>query len=156
MKIANCLLIILFAALSMSCQTMKKNAEVNKEKVVLYQMMVRLFGNQDQTNAQYGSKEENGVGKFDDITTFALSEIKKLGVSHIWYTGVLEHATMTDYTTYGISLDDRDVVKGRAGSPYAIKDYYDVDPDLAVKVDQRIEEFEALVKRTHADRQRVV
>ncbi|TCK82676.1 glycosidase [Albibacterium bauzanense] len=150
MKIANCILIILFAALSMSCQTMKKNAEVNKEKVVLYQMMVRLFGNQDQTNAHYGSKEENGVGKFNDITTLALSEIKKLGVSHIWYTGVLEHAMMTDYTTYGISLDDGDVVKGRAGSPYAIKDYYDVDPDLAVKVDQRIEEFEALVKRTHA------
>lgn len=150
MKVVNCLLIVLLVSTTISCKTVKENTEVNKEKMVLYQMMVRLFGNQNQTNAFYGSKEENGVGKFEDITTTALSEIKELGVSHVWYTGVLEHATMTDYTAYGIALDDGDAVKGRAGSPYAIKDYYDVDPDLAVRVDQRIEEFEALVNRTHA------
>lgn len=150
------LLVLLFLVPFMSCQTVKKNSEVKKEKIVLYQMMVRLFGNQNQTNAHYGSKEQNGVGKFEDITTTALSEIKKLGVTHVWYTGVLEHATMTDYTANGIALDDGDVVKGRAGSPYAIKDYYDVDPDLAVNVDQRIEEFEALVKRTHAHELKVI
>ncbi len=150
MKVSYFLLILLFTFLGISCQTVKKNTKINNEKIVLYQMMVRLFGNQNQTNTHYGSKEENGVGKFDDITTVALTEIKNLGVSHIWYTGILEHATMTDYTTYGINLDDGDVIKGRAGSPYAIKDYYDVDPDLASKVELRIEEFEALIKRTHA------
>jgi glycosidase len=118
-------------------------------KILIYQMLVRLFGNQNSTNKFYGSKEENGVGKFNDITGKALDEIKKMGFSHVWYTGVLEHATMTDYTSLGIKYDDPDVVKGKAGSPYAVKDYYDVDPDLAVDVNKRMSEFEALVKRTH-------
>src|SRR3954451_21617646 len=103
-------------------------------KKIIYQMLVRLFGNQNSTNKFYGSKEENGVGKFNDITDKALEEIKKLGASHIWYAGVIEHATMTDYTAFGVKYDDPDVVKGKAGSPYAVKDYYDVDPDLAVEV----------------------
>jgi len=118
-------------------------------KLIIYQMMTRLFGNKTTTNALYGTLPENGVGKFNDITDTALRGIKELGTSHVWYTGVLEHATMTDYTQYGFPLDDADVVKGRAGSPYAIKDYYDVDPDLAVNVPNRMQEFEALVKRTH-------
>ncbi|WP_373285536.1 alpha-amylase family glycosyl hydrolase [Hymenobacter cavernae] len=120
-------------------------------KMVIYQVMTRLFGNKVTTNKPYGTITENGVGKFNDITDTALQEIKKLGVSHVWYTGVLEHATMTDYTAHGITLDDADVVKGRAGSPYAVKDYYDVAPDLAVSVKGRMTEFEALVKRTHAN-----
>lgn len=123
--------------------------EIDSQKIVVYQMMTRLFGNTVQTNKKYGTIEENGVGKFNDITTTALQSLKDLGVTHMWYTGVLEHATMTDYTAYGILLDDADVIKGRAGSPYAIKDYYDVNPDLADSVDQRMEEFEALLKRTH-------
>lgn len=123
--------------------------EVIDNKIVIYQMMVRLFGNKTSTNKTHGSKEENGTGKFNDVTEEALDELKKLGVTHVWYTGVLEHATMTDLTAYGITLDDPDVVKGRAGSPYAVKDYYDVDPDLAVDVQKRMEEFEALVERTH-------
>ncbi len=118
-------------------------------KIVVYQMMTRLFGNKNSTNKNYGSLAENGVGKFNDINETALTEIKKMGVTHVWYTGVIEHATMTDYTKFGIPLDDVDVVKGRAGSPYAIKDYYDVNPDLAVDVKNRMQEFEALVKRTH-------
>ena len=118
-------------------------------KMVVYQMLVRLFGNKVTTNAYYGSRDENGVGKFRDITDGALTELKKLGVSHVWYTGVLEHATMTDYSAEGIRPDDPDIVKGRAGSPYAIKDYYDVDPDLAVDVRKRMAEFEDLVSRTH-------
>lgn len=120
------------------------------DKLIIYQVMVRLFGNKNTTNTYYGSKEENGVGKFNDITDKALQEIKKMGFSHVWYTGVIEHATMTDYTAYGIKYDDPDIVKGRAGSPYAVKDYYDIDPDLAVDVKHRMAEYESLIKRTHA------
>lgn len=118
-------------------------------KPVIYQLLVRLFGNQDTTNRYYGSITENGVGKFNDITDLALDSIKALGITYIWYTGVLEHATMTDYSTEGIRQDDPDVVKGRAGSPYAVKDYYDVDPDLAVHIPDRMAEYENLIKRTH-------
>lgn len=126
------------------------------KKIVIYQMMVRLFGNQKTLNKTYGTLEENGVGKFNDINDAALKGIKELGVSHVWYTGVLEHAGLTDYTKLGIPVDDADVVKGRAGSPYAIKDYYDVDPDLAVEVKNRIQEFEQLVERTHKNNLKVI
>ncbi|NOT76453.1 MAG: alpha-amylase [Cyclobacteriaceae bacterium] len=118
-------------------------------KIVIYQMMTRLFGNVTTLNKPYGTIEENGVGKFEDIDNKALMGIKELGVSHVWYTGVIEHALLTDYSKFGIPLDDADVVKGRAGSPYSIKDYYDVNPDLAVDVKNRMLEFERLVKRTH-------
>ena len=120
-----------------------------RRKVIIYQMMTRLFGNKVSANKTYGTLDENGVGKFNDITDAALIGIKQLGVTHIWYTGVIEHALLTDYTSYGIPLDDADVVKGRAGSPYSIKDYYDVNPDLAVNVPNRMSEFESLVQRTH-------
>lgn len=125
-------------------------------KPVIYQVLVRLFGNQNLTNQLNGSIEQNGAGKFNDITDRALDSIKGLGITHIWYTGVLEHATMTDYTKFGIALDDPDVVKGRAGSPYAVKDYYDVDPDLAVNVNERLQEFQALIGRTHEHGLKVV
>ncbi|MDQ3291368.1 MAG: alpha-amylase family glycosyl hydrolase, partial [Bacteroidota bacterium] len=125
-------------------------------KFIIYQLMVRLFGNQNTTNKHYGSRDENGVGKFNDITDKALGEIQSLSVSHIWYTGVIEHATMTDYSAYGIKPDDPDVVKGIAGSPYAIKDYYDVNPDLAVEVPNRMAEFDALVRRTHQHKLKVI
>jgi len=118
-------------------------------KLIIYQLLPRLFGNANTTNKFYGSIEENGSGKFNDITAKALTEIKNMGFTHIFYTGVIEHATMTDYSAFGIKPDDPDVVKGRAGSPYAIKDYYDTDPDLAVDVKNRIGEYEALIKRTH-------
>ncbi|WP_048922699.1 alpha-amylase family glycosyl hydrolase [Rufibacter radiotolerans] len=130
--------------------------EVKDNKLVIYQMMTRLFGNKKAVNKTYGTLAENGVGKFNDITDKALQEIKKLGATHVWYTGVIEHATMTDYTRFGIPLDDADVVKGRAGSPYAIKDYYDVNPDLAVDVRKRMAEFEALVQRTHKNNLKVL
>src|SRR5258708_5085692 len=126
------------------------------KKIVIYQMMIRLFGNQKNLNKPFGTLEENGVGKFNDISDAALKGIKELGVSHVWYTGVLEHAVLTDYTKFGISPDDADVVKGRAGSPYAIKDYYDVDPDLAVDVKNRIMEFDQLVERTHKNDLKVI
>lgn len=117
--------------------------------MVVYQMMTRLFGNKTAVNKPYGTLAENGVGKFNDINGVALRSIKDLGVTHVWYTGVIEHAVLTDYSKYGIALDDADVVKGRAGSPYAIKDYYDVNPDLAVNVPDRMKEFEQLIERTH-------
>jgi glycosidase len=125
-------------------------------KLIIYQLLPRLFGNTNTLNKTYGSIEENGVGKLNDINDNALQEIKKMGFTHIWYTGIIEHATMTDYSLYGIKLDDPDVVKGRAGSPYAIKDYYDIAPVLAVDVKNRVGEFEALIKRTHANGLKVI
>ncbi|WP_418604245.1 alpha-amylase family protein [Hwangdonia sp.] len=120
-----------------------------KSKKVVYQVFTRLFGNTNTTNKPWGTIEENGVGKFNDFTDKALREIKDLGVTHIWYTGVPHHGVITDYTEYGISNDDPDVVKGRAGSPYAVKDYYNVNPDLAENPQHRLEEFKALIKRSH-------
>ncbi|TKC08229.1 alpha-amylase [Pedobacter polaris] len=125
--------------------------KIENKKLVIYQVFVRHFGNKNTTNKYYGSIEENGSGKFNDINEKALNELKKLGVNYVWFTGVIEHATMTDYTKYGIRKDDPDIVKGIAGSPYAIKDYYDVDPDLAVDVKNRMTEYEALIKRAHEE-----
>jgi len=118
-------------------------------KLIIYQLLPRLFGNTQTRNKVNGSIEENGVGKLNDICDKALQEIKAMGFTHVWYTGVIEHATMTDYTAHGIANDDPDIVKGKAGSPYAIKDYYDIAPDLAVDVNNRIAEYEALIQRTH-------
>ena len=118
-------------------------------KPVVYQVFTRLFGNTNSTNKPWGTIDENGVGKFSDFTPQALKSIKSLGTSHIWFTGVPHHALISDYTEYGIRGDDPDVVKGRAGSPYAVKDYYNVNPDLADDPAKRLEEFEALIARTH-------
>ncbi|WP_461092634.1 alpha-amylase family glycosyl hydrolase [Spirosoma gilvum] len=126
------------------------------DKLIIYQIFTRLFGNQNTTNHWNGTLEENGVGKFNDINNTALQAIKQFGASHIWFTGVIEHATQTDYSAYGIRPDDPVVVKGRAGSPYAVKDYYDVDPDLAVSVPDRMAEFDALIQRTHAHNLKVI
>ncbi|MBR6806585.1 MAG: alpha-amylase family protein [Bacteroidaceae bacterium] len=118
-------------------------------KIIIYQLLPRLFGNDTENCIPAGDITTNGCGKFNKITTKALGEIKKLGVTHVWYTGIIEHATCTDYSAYGITLDHPAVVKGKAGSPYAIKDYYDADPDLAEDIPARREEFRALVNRTH-------
>lgn len=156
-------ILILLASLFVECSTPKEKipdtmlSDSNRsEKLVIYQMMTRLFGNTKTTNKKYGTLAENGVGKFNDINATALKSIKELGVSHVWYTGVIEHAVLTDYTAFGIPLDDADVVKGRAGSPYAIKDYYDINPDLAVNVKERMTEFEQLVQRTHDNGLKVI
>ncbi len=118
-------------------------------KPIIYQVLPRLFGNSEGENIKDGTISENGCGKFNHFTIKAIEGIKELGVTHIWYTGVIEHATQTDYSQYGIVRDFADVLKGKAGSPYAIKDYYDVDPDLAESVPDRMVEFESLVERTH-------
>ena len=118
-------------------------------KIIIYQIFTRLYGNRCQTRKPFGTIEENGCGKLNDFTPTVLKQIRDMGVSHVWYTGVIRHATMTDYSKYGIPRQHPAVVKGRAGSPYAITDYYDIDPDLAVDVAKRMEEFEKLVSRTH-------
>ncbi|MCD7936436.1 MAG: alpha-amylase [Tannerellaceae bacterium] len=120
-----------------------------KNKMIIYQVMPRLFGNLNETPVKNGSLAQNGVGKFSAFTPLALAKIRELGTTHIWYTGVIEHATQTDYSVYGIQRDHAAIVKGKAGSPYAIKDYYDIDPDLADSIPDRVKEFESLIERTH-------
>jgi len=120
-----------------------------KKKEVIYQVFPRLFGNTNATNKPWGTIDENGVGKFSDFSDKALNEIKELGVTYIWYTGIPHHDVIADYSAYGISNDDPDIVKGRAGSPYAVKDYYNVNPDLADNPEKRLTEFKSLIDRTH-------
>lgn len=116
----------------------------------IYQIFTRLYGAcQPAKNLPNGTIADNGVAKFNEFTADTLQRIKDYGFTHVWFTGVLEHATQTNYTRYGIHLDHPWIVKGRAGSPYAIKDYFDVDPDLAEDVPNRMAEFEALLERTH-------
>lgn len=125
-------------------------------KPVIYQILPRLFTNTNKTCRPAGTYAENGSGKFNDITPEILKSIKELGVTHLWLTGAIEHATKTDYSEFGIKPDHKAIVKGEAGSPYAIKDYYDVDPDLAVDVENRMAEFEDLVKRIHEAGMKVI
>lgn len=119
-------------------------------KVRIYQLLPRLFGNTNETRTPNGTLAENGSGKFADINGAALDELKSMGFTHIWLTGVMQQATATDYSSIGEPADDPDLLKGLAGSPYAIKDYYDVCPDYAVDPSKRLEEFKALVERIHS------
>ncbi|TNJ45204.1 alpha amylase C-terminal domain-containing protein [Tamlana fucoidanivorans] len=156
MKLVKIIFVVLFSCF-FACKETKNELNVNtnltmkdvKKKEVVYQVFTRLFGNTNTTNKPWGTIEENGVGKFNDFSMKALKEIKNLGVTHIWYTGVPHHGVIRDYTAYGISNDDPEVVKGRAGSPYAVKDYYNVNPDLAENVENRLEEFQSLIERSH-------
>ncbi len=117
--------------------------------MTIYQVFTRLFGNDKADCVPSGTKQQNGCGTMQAFTAKALEQIRSLGCTHIWFTGVIEHASKTDYSAYGIAVDNPDVVKGEAGSPYAIRDYYDIDPDLAKDPSKRIREFELLVERTH-------
>ena len=122
---------------------------VKTDKHVVYQMMFHLWGNQNTNVKRNGSAAENGVTKFKDISTKGLQALKKKGYSHLYTTGILEHATMEDFSAFGSPLDHPQVVKGRAGSPFAIKDYYDVNPFLADKPAERMQEFSAMLDRVH-------
>ena len=106
---------------------------IRMKKIIIYQILPRLFGNRTSTPLPNGTIIENGCGKFNDFDIKALRRIKSLGCTHVWFTGVIRHATKTDYTAYGIPKQTEQVVKGNAGSPYAIADYYDVNPYLANK-----------------------
>ncbi len=124
---------------------------MQNNKLFIYQLLPRLFGNSFSENKHNGSIEENGCGKFNDITDKVLRQIGgENGYTHVWYIGVLAHASVTDYTAFGIPEEyPGGIIKGKAGSPYAVRDYYDVDPDLAVDIHNRMDEFENLIKRTH-------
>ena len=120
-----------------------------KDKIVIYQVLPRLFGNRNEALVESGTIAENGCGKFSSFDDETLKTIHDMGFTHIWFTGILRHATQTDYSAFGLPRQHAEVVKGKAGSPYAIADYYDVDPDLADDVSQRMTEWEELIKRTH-------
>jgi len=154
------MIIVMAMGILLTCCTSEikqiSTPEEEEMKINVYQVFTRLFGNTNTTNKAWGTLEENGVGKFDDFSDRALEAIKDLGITHIWYTGVLHHAMVTDYSTYGIPGDDPDVVKGRAGSPYSVKDYYNVNPDLAMDPARRLEEFKAMVDRTHKHGMKVI
>ncbi len=122
----------------------------NAERVRIYQLFPRLFGNTNETRKPNGTLAENGVGKFQDIGDAALRSLRELGFTHLWLTGVLRQITATDYVEIGLPADDPDLLKGLAGSPYAIKDCFDVCPDYAVKPAERLVEFRALLDRIHA------
>ena len=126
------------------------------DKIIVYQIFTRLYGNRNISRKENGSIEENGCGKLNDLTPTVLKKIRNMDVSHVWYTGVIRHATQTDYSDHGIPVNHPAVVKGKAGSPYAITDYYDIDPDLATDVDLRMLEFEQLVERTHQAGMKVI
>ncbi|MDR1526951.1 MAG: alpha-amylase [Dysgonamonadaceae bacterium] len=118
-------------------------------KMMLYQVLPRLFGNRNPHPVPNGTIEENGCGKLSAFTLPVLKGIREMGFTHIWYTGLIEHATQTGYSVYGLPENSPDTVKGKAGSPYAIRDYYSIDPDLADSVPDRMAELETLVGRTH-------
>jgi glycosidase len=126
------------------------------DRVVVYQLAVRLFGNVRGVNRHDGDLSENGVGKFAHIDGRALAALAELGVTHVWLTGVLQQATHTDHTEHGQPPDDPDVLKGKAGSFYAVRDYFDVCPDYALDPAERMAEFESLVARIHAADMKVV
>lgn len=126
------------------------------QKIIIYQVLPRLFGNSNHTNKKNGTVAENGCGKFSSFNKETLHRIRALGVTHVWFTGILRHATQTDYSSFGIPSQHAQVVKGKAGSPYAIVDYYDVDPDLADNVSGRMQEWESLIDRTHEEGMSVI
>ena len=119
-------------------------------KFIIYQLLLRVFGNTNESCVPGGSLELNGTGKFSSVSEQVLEELKSMAVTHVWYTGVIEHVTKSSFEEFGIVRDNPAVIKGEAGSPYAIKDYYDVNPYLADSVPDRMEEFHALVERTHS------
>ena len=93
-------------------------------KHLIYQVLPRLWGE----------------GRFSSLDQESLQWIREsLGMDCIWLTGVIRHAT---------SATEK-VVKGEVGSPYAITDYYDVNPYLADNPSRRMQEFQTLVKRCH-------
>lgn len=129
--------------------TLRSRYGCSDVKPRIYQLFVRLFGNTNETRKQNGTLQENGVGKFDDINDAALNSLQQMGFTHVWLTGVLQQATGTDYSSVGQPADDPDLLKGIAGSPYAIKDYFDVCPDYARDPKNRLAEFKSLLARVH-------
>lgn len=122
----------------------------------IYQLFVRTFGNKNTSPLFDGDKSQNGCGTFANINDNALESLKSLGVTHIWLTGVIRHSSMTSYPELGIKSTHPQITKGKAGSPYSIMDYYDIDPDLAVNPQNRMEEFEETLNRIHEKGMKVI
>jgi len=120
-----------------------------KQKIIIYQLLPRLFSNSNQNQVFNGTIEQNGSGKFNDITNKVLIALRNFGITHVWLTGIIRHATLSSYPQFGLAASHPDIVKGKAGSPYAVNDYYDVDPDLALDIPSRMDEFEQLLHRIH-------
>ena len=129
---------------------------MGNQKIIIYQIFTRLFGNRTNVCKQNGTIAENGCGKMNFFTDDVLRQIRSKGYTHVWYTGVIRHATATDYSSYGIPRQHPAIVKGKAGSPYAITDYYDIDPDIAENVDKRMDEFLKLVDNSHRNDLKVI
>ena len=119
------------------------------EKMIVYSVLPRLFDNRCQTRKPGGDPMENGCGKMESFSPQALEMIRSLGTTHIWYIGMLEQATQTNYSDAGILPCHPEIVKGKAGSPYAVRDYYDVSTELATNIPNRMAEFHDLIERTH-------
>ena len=122
----------------------------------IYQLFVRTFGNKNTDPVFDGDKSQNGCGTFASINNNALNALKDLGITHIWLTGVIRHSSMTSYPELGIKSTNPLITKGKAGSPYSIVDYYDIDPDLAVNPEYRHEEFDDVVARIHEKGMKVI
>ncbi len=122
----------------------------------IYQLFVRTFGNKNTEPLFDGDKSQNGCGRFSDINDNALENLKSLGITCIWLTGVIRHSSMTSYPELGIKPTNPLITKGKAGSPYSIMDYYDIDPDLAVNPGNRMGEFEELLCRIHEKGMKVI
>ncbi len=147
---------VVVAAVVTAC-SLPSFEESSDEKIVIYQIFTRLFGSDNLDVVVDGDLSVNGVGKFEDFTPTALDSIRAMGVTHLWYTGIIEHATIYSVDTIGgLQMNHPGVIKGKAGSPYAIKDYYDVNAYLASSVEHRMAEFEQLVARTHDADMRVI
>lgn len=119
-------------------------------RIRIYELFVRLFGNFNGTRKQNGSLAENGCGKFSDINEAALQSIADMNFTHIWLLGVIRHACTTPYPEVNLEADESDLMKGLAGSPFAVKDYFDVAPDLASNPARRMDEFSELLERIHS------
>lgn len=126
------------------------------ERLIIYQFLPRIFTNTNTTNLPWGSLEQNGSGKLNDLTPCLLESLKEMGINTLWITGVIEHATKTDFSSHGIPADNPNIIKGEAGSVYAVKDYYDIDPALAVNIENRREEFKEAVDRIHEAGMKVI
>ena len=122
----------------------------------IYQLFVRTFGNKNTAPLFDGDKSQNGCGTFANINDNALESLKALGITHIWLTGVIRHSSMTAYPELGVKSTHPQITKGKAGSPYSIMDYYDIDPDLAVNPQNRMEEFEETLNRIHEKGMKVI
>ena len=125
-------------------------------KLIIYQMMFHLWGNTTTNPQKNGDSNTNGTTKFNDVSNKALKVLHDKGFTHLYTTGIVEHATKEDYSKYGCSVDHPSIVKGSCGSPFAIKDYYDVNPFLANKPENRLEEFNLMVERIHESKLKII